>query len=161
MHSLRWLKVFRLQASLPDLVHNLLVVHLFKYAVTSNDYKVIVVLDLEGTNLRSGDHYIWVAAVSLVFSLNVSDCAGDGESTGEDSMWSDESLSTGWITWGRVRYVWLVLVHFASITLNSFRLRLIFRLMVNRERHNLSPWINWHKRATITDIRYVAYFTDY
>ena len=158
MHCLRWLKVLRLQASLPDLVHDLLVVHLLKDTVTTNDDEIIIVLNLKCTNLGSCDHYVWVAPVTLVFRLNVANCARDGKSAGKNTMRSNECLSPWRIARRWIWYVWLILIDFASITLNSFSLWLVFWFMIYGKRHNLCPRINWHKSATVTDIGNVTNF---
>ena len=75
MYRFRRFQILRLKAGLPYLIHNFLIVHLFKDTITADSNEIIVVLNLECTDLRSRDYDIRIATIALVLSLNISNCA--------------------------------------------------------------------------------------
>ena len=76
----------------------MLVVHLFEDAIATYDYEVVVVFDLECTDLGGRNDDVGVAAIAFIFRLNITNGARDGEAPWEDAVRPDQSLCSCCVT---------------------------------------------------------------
>ena len=81
-----------LLSSFPASLHHLSVVKFVINAITAKDYVVIVIFNLEALNVWSRNDDLRIALVLRPLGFYVTKCARYGQSTGENTMWSQENL---------------------------------------------------------------------
>ena len=137
---------------IPAGVNNLFIVLFFKYSIASKDNEVIIFSNLKTFDIRCTNYTFWIASISWVFSLNVTNCSGDRQPTWKDTVWTYDRLQP----WGIVRWwIWnlaFILIYLSSIFLNSLCFNFIFRFVIFRQQKYLFPAINWHYSSAVPNI---------
>lgn len=144
----------------PTGLDDLLVVLLLEHTIAAEHDEVIIVANSEAFDLGRGNNAHRIATVARVLRFDVANGARYGETTGEDSMRTDDHLEAGGVVGRRVRHVALILIDLTAILFDAARFLVVLRLVVLGQEQDLLAAINRHDGSAVAHVGNVADVAD-
>ena len=150
-----------LAGAVPGAVHHVFICQLVEDTVTAEEDEVVVGLDFEGFDVRSGHHHVGISAKFRHFRLDVAEGPRHRKPTGQDSV-RPQQIALAHIHPTQIRYLsqCLRLINFPTAFDDSLRLDFIHRPVISAQSVDFLPRICAHDGAGVAYVAYIAHIPD-